>query len=132
MDLDFIVNIALITSAVIVALRNIYGFLVGPKRAYSSYQKKHREETADLIRQIILEETKCLQLGFIDQAEVLKLILATQIERIYWMGFKDKVIYLYNLETLSLLYDFYKKLGGNGYIERLMEQMEHWTVISNP
>lgn len=131
MNLDTVVNIVLIVSATIVALRNIYGFIAGPKKAFDSYQKKHKEETVEMIREVIREEMVSLQLDNVERTEILKLILATQIERIYWQGLKDKTIYSYNLETLNLLYQFYHKLGGNGYIEHLMEQMKSWNVVSN-
>ena len=131
MKLETIMYVIVSISAIIIALRNIYSFVTEPKKAYDNYQKKHKEETVEMIREVIKEEIKDLQCDNVERTEILRLILASQIERIYWLGQKDKTIYSYNMESLTVLYQSYKNLGGNGYITHLMEQMKTWELISN-
>jgi len=33
------------------------------------------------------------------------------------------------METIQSLYDAYKKLGGNGFVDRIMKEMCHWKLI---
>lgn len=126
---DLIFDITIGLSAFVIALSNIYQFIKKPKQMLEDYHNKEREEILTMIKEVIQEENKKSQVNCVQHTVVLKLVLSTQIERIYWQGLESETLYLYNLETLNLLYESYKALGGNGYIEHLMNLMRTWKVV---
>ena len=52
--------------------------------------------------------------------------LRTSISFIYYEHDKDKKFPLHEYESVLGLYDVYKTLGGNGYIEELINDMKTW------
>jgi hypothetical protein len=126
---DLIFDFILGSSAFVIAVSNIYQFIKKPKKMIEDYQNKEREEILAMIKEAIREESKKSHVSCEQHTVVLKLVLSTQIERIYWTGLAAETLYLYNLETLNLLYESYRALGGNGYIEHLMNLMRTWKVV---
>lgn len=52
--------------------------------------------------------------------------LRTSISFIYFEHDKDKKLPIHEYESVLGLYDVYKSLGGNGYIEELINDMKTW------
>lgn len=85
-------------------------------------------EMGRLKQEIIKEELPFHKKADLNQ-DLLKLLLASQIERIYWSGFYKKTIFLHSQETLHTMHGAYKALKGNGYIDNLVEQMKTWEIV---
>ena len=63
------------------------------------------------------------------KSEAMKCLLRDSITGIYYKHLKEGELHAYELEDLTHLYDSYKKLGGNSYVENIYKQMtEEWTV----
>lgn len=52
--------------------------------------------------------------------------LRTSISFIYFEHDKEKKLPIHEYESVLGLYDVYKSLGGNGYIEELINDMKTW------
>lgn len=57
-----------------------------------------------------------------------KCLLRTAILNIYYKGLDKKELHQYEAENLVQLYEAYKALGGNSFIDCVYEDMRTWTV----
>lgn len=58
-----------------------------------------------------------------------KCLLRTAILNIYYKGLEKKELHQYEAENLVQLYEAYKALGGNSFIDCVYDDMREWTVI---
>ena len=58
-----------------------------------------------------------------------KCLLRSEILRIYYKNLDSKVIHQFEMENFLKLYDAYKALGGNSFIEEVHEEVSKWTII---
>ncbi|GBR75766.1 hypothetical protein NO2_0406 [Candidatus Termititenax persephonae] len=63
---------------------------------------------------------------FADSNNAFIAILRSQIYQIYEQCKPDRKISIYKFSTANSLYDAYKKLGGNGFIQELMIDMNEF------
>jgi uncharacterized protein YneF (UPF0154 family) len=79
-----------------------FGFLVGKIKSY-----KQRDNT---------------------QEEALKCLLRSSITSKYYVYSELKSIPLYEKENLNYMYEQYKAMGGNSYINEIMEEINKLTI----
>ena len=58
-----------------------------------------------------------------------KCLLRSEMLRIYYKNLDSKVIHQFEMENFLKLYDAYKALGGNSFIEEVHEEVSKWTII---
>lgn len=49
--------------------------------------------------------------------------------RIYYKNLDSRVIHQFEMENFLKLYEAYKALGGNSFIEEVHEEVSKWTII---
>lgn len=65
-----------------------------------------------------------------DKEEATRCNLRSNMLEIYYKGQKTRTIHIYEYENFMQLYDVYKKLGGNSFIDKVHKEIEEWTVIA--
>lgn len=58
-----------------------------------------------------------------------KCLLRCEILDIYYKGLEKREIHQYEAENLVKLYEAYKALGGNSFIEEVYSDIKEWKVI---
>ena len=58
-----------------------------------------------------------------------KCLLRCEILNIYYKGLDKREIHQYEAENLVKLYEAYKALGGNSFIEEVYSDIKEWKVI---
>ena len=58
-----------------------------------------------------------------------KCLLRCEILNIYYKGLEKREIHQYEAENLVKLYEAYKALGGNSFIEDVYSDIKEWKVI---
>ena len=56
--------------------------------------------------------------------------LRNEMLRIYYHHQEDKTIRQYEYENFVFLYEAYKALKGNSFIDKIYKEVQSWTVIS--
>lgn len=82
--------------------------LVGAFYAYYKKTKKQMDKIA--------EGTKCQ--------------LRSEMLRIYYHNREDKKIRQYEFENFVKLYEAYKALDGNSFIDKIYDEIKEWEVVS--
>ena len=59
-----------------------------------------------------------------------KCLLRSEMLRIYYRHQESKVIRQYEFENFVLLYEAYKKLKGNSFIDKVYEEVKTWKVVT--
>lgn len=59
-----------------------------------------------------------------------KCVLRSLMLNTYYRHNDENIIRQYELENLVLEYKAYKALGGNSFIDRIYEEMNHWKVVT--
>ena len=57
-----------------------------------------------------------------------KCLLRSEMLDIYYKHNDDKEMTQYEFENFGLLYDAYKKLHGNSFIDKVYADIQHWNV----
>ena len=57
-----------------------------------------------------------------------KCLLRTEILRIYYHNQAQHTLRQYEAQNLELMYQSYKGLGGNSFIDRIYQEMQEWSV----
>lgn len=57
-----------------------------------------------------------------------KCLLRSEMLAIYYRHNDTKCITQYEYENFALLYDAYKKLRGNSFIDKVKKEIDEWTV----
>lgn len=63
-------------------------------------------------------------------SEGTKCQLRSEMLRIYYHGREAKTIRQYEFENFVLLYEAYKSLKGNSFIDKIYKEVEEWEVVS--
>ena len=58
-----------------------------------------------------------------------KCLLRCEILNIYYKGLEKHEIHQYEAENLVKLYEAYKALGGNSFIEEVYSDIKEWKVV---
>ena len=58
-----------------------------------------------------------------------KCLLRSEMLRIYYKNSDSKVIHQFEMENFLKLYEAYKALGGNSFIDEVHEEISKWTII---
>ncbi len=56
--------------------------------------------------------------------------LRSDMLRIYYHNRESEIIRQYEYENFVLLYDAYKALKGNSFIDKIYKEVEKWEVVS--
>jgi len=63
-------------------------------------------------------------------AEGVKCQLRSEMLRIYYHNREAKQIRQYEYENFVFLYEAYKALGGNSFIDKIYSEVKEWEVVS--
>lgn len=63
-------------------------------------------------------------------ADGVKCQLRSEMLRIYYHNRESKKIRQYEYENFVFLYEAYKALGGNSFIDKIYSEVKEWEVIS--
>ena len=58
-----------------------------------------------------------------------KCLLRSEILRCYYKNKENKTIHQYELENLIKLYEAYKALGGNSFVQVVYEEILEWEIV---
>lgn len=65
-----------------------------------------------------------------DKTEAMKCLLRDSITTIYYKRLPESEIKTYEVEDVTKLFDSYRKLGGNSYVQNIYDQMtSEWRVV---
>lgn len=56
--------------------------------------------------------------------------LRSEMLRMYYRHIDEKIIRQYEYENFVALYEAYKALGGNSFIDRIYAEIKTWTIIA--
>ena len=56
--------------------------------------------------------------------------LRSEMLHIYYRNYIEGIIRQYEYENFVALYEAYKALGGNSFIDKIYEEVKHWEVVS--
>ena len=56
--------------------------------------------------------------------------LRSEMLRIYYHNREKRVIRQYEFENFVMLYEAYKALKGNSFIDRIYEEVSEWEIVS--
>lgn len=141
LNLSWFVEIVILISAVIVAIRNIYSFFRQPKKIVNKYIAEEREtilkEVSDTIENSMgkIKNEFCdnnLELMKLLKADrrALRVILHREIERIYEENVRNQTLTTRERRQLLILNEQYEILEGNGYIAGLVNEMTGWPTTA--
>ena len=66
--------------------------------------------------------------GFLKIIDGQKCLLRTEMLRIYYHHQSEQALRQFEYENFSLLYDAYKKLHGNSFIDKVYEEVKTWHI----
>ena len=55
--------------------------------------------------------------------------LRSEMLRIYYHNRESKIIHQYEYENFVLLYEAYKSLKGNSFIDKIYEELQTWEIV---
>lgn len=94
------------TSLIIMFVKPIREYIFGLR------EEKEKKQKLELQRQ---ETDRCL--------------LRSGILSVYYSYCSECEIKQYNYENVGLMYQQYKKLGGNSFVDKIWDEMQEWKVI---
>lgn len=56
--------------------------------------------------------------------------LRSEMLRIYYHNHKDGIIRQYEFENFVFLYDAYKALKGNSFIDKIYKEVQSWEIVT--
>jgi hypothetical protein len=59
-----------------------------------------------------------------------KSLLRSDMLQIYYHNRKDGIIRQYEYENFVCLFEAYKALGGNSFIDRIYKEVQSWQIVS--
>jgi hypothetical protein len=63
-------------------------------------------------------------------AEGQKCQLRSEMLKIYYRNCEKETIHQYEYENFSMLYNAYKALGGNSFIDKLWRDVQSWDIVA--
>jgi hypothetical protein len=61
--------------------------------------------------------------------ESVKCLLRSEIVRIYYANREKRELHSFEFDNVSMLYEAYKKMGGNSFVDTIWERMQGWKII---
>lgn len=77
---------------------------------------------------ITIIKTKTMKVNDINEG--VKALLRSEILKYYFKHKEENKIYQYERECIDRLYDAYKALGGNSFIDDVYSEIREWEVIN--
>lgn len=65
-----------------------------------------------------------------DKEEATRCNLRSNMLEIYYKGLKTRTLHIYEYENFIKLYDVYKRLGGNSFVDKIRQEIEDWDVVA--
>lgn len=142
-DLNVLANAVILISAVIIAIKNIYGFFKAP---VGTLQKKAKEEEKKRIEQVLDEKMPDLLgkncetiMGSLKEiSNQLKLLNASQLDmlrynmnKLYYKYRPYKRILSADKKAFIKLYNDYKHMDGNTWIDALYAEVITWQIVED-
>lgn len=62
------------------------------------------------------------------EREAVLCLIRSEIVRIFYLRKDDRNISQYEYENVLMLFDAYKKLGGNSFVKQIIEDMGTWNI----
>jgi hypothetical protein len=69
-------------------------------------------------------------LGLNDVREGQKCLLRSEMLRIYYKHSETHTICQYEYESFIMLYEAYKALGGNSFIDKIYSEIQDWDIVN--
>lgn len=63
------------------------------------------------------------------EKESVKCLLRSEIVRIYYANRSVRKINSFEYDNVAMLYQAYKKMGGNSFIDRIWEEIQEWEIL---
>lgn len=76
----------------------------------------------------IKERNRALEKYEATEHESVKCLLRSEIVRIYYANRDKKTLHSFEYENVAMLYNSYKAMGGNSFIDKIWEEVQLWTV----
>ena len=77
----------------------------------------------------IKEQNELIECQEANEHESVKCLLRSEIVRIYYANRNRTALNSFEFENVSMLYNAYKKMGGNSFVDRIWEEMQGWSII---
>lgn len=69
-------------------------------------------------------------LGINAQKEALKCLLRSEITAIYYQHIDTAALRQFEFENVTILYEAYKKLGGNSFVDKIYAKIrDEWRIV---
>lgn len=111
--MEIITNIALVIG-VLTSVFNLTMMIVKPFRNWILGVKQDKIEK-EKQEQRRIETDKCL--------------LRNNILEIYYNNLEKKELILYEYENIAYMYNQYKALEGNSFVDKIWEEIQSWKII---
>lgn len=154
-NLNEIANLIILISAVIIAIKTIYAFFKQPVDKVSQYarqnEEKHIEEVLDKKMPELLAENCETIMKSLDEIKIMTLnqeerlekiqdsidllntsqldMLRYNMNRIYYKYRPYQKILDADKKAFIKLYNDYKPMGGNSWIDSLYQELVNWPII---
>ena len=96
------------------ALITIILFFIKPFRQWFFNAKKQRRKTEK-------EEAA--------ERESVRCLLRSEIVRIYYANRERRALYSFEYENVVKLYEAYKEMGGNSFVDRIWDEIQDWEIL---
>ena len=116
MEIFIPVIVSIITSGVTLA-----GIIIN-----ANLNRKKAKSESEAFQQQLHDDDEKRQ---ILQEESLRCLLRTEILKIYYKHLEDKQLRQYDAENLRKLYEAYKDLEGNTFVDDCVAEMRTWKII---
>lgn len=63
------------------------------------------------------------------EKESIKCLLRNEITHIYYSNLNKRTLHSYEHENITLLYNAYKKMGGNSFVDKIWNEIKGWDII---
>ncbi len=61
--------------------------------------------------------------------ESVKCLLRSEITRIYYANRERRRLHSFEFQNVAMLYEAYKAMGGNSFVDRIWTEMQEWEII---
>lgn len=112
----------MMTASVIEAITVIAVFLIRPFRYWLLGTKKKKEEEQKVLEERKKEDEK--------RDEALRCSLRDIITKFYYGHEEKKRLRQYEYENIQRVYDAYKALNGNSFVDKIWSEMSSWDIAT--
>ena len=108
-----------IIQSILVCLNTIVAFAAVIALVRNPMKKKANE---------VKEKEELQEAREIEHIETDNCTLRYMMTNIYYKNYESRTIREFEYESFAHMYEHYKKLGGNSFIDRLWEEMRLWRI----